>query len=130
MTDEAGFEAKQGMSAARMPSVLYNERTNLMARAFLMYAVGGVTEGNELIPSGLESLEDIVRWLYVSVEGPRLLHRAVSEGQRIITKSESLNANGEEQRDGVQSMSKGACISLRRLIEKMATLDQSTENFS
>jgi len=126
MTDEAGFEAKHGTSAARMPSMLYNEKAYLMARAFLMYAAGGIKTGSETLPSGLEGLEDIVRWLYLSAEGPQLLHRAIISGQQVIEKSEGPNANGAEQRDGVHFMSKGACISLRRLLEKMGTLDEST----
>ena len=114
------------MSTAHMPSVLYSERTYLMARAFLEHAAEGISEGNSSLPSGLESLEDVVRWLYTSSDGPRLLRQAITAGQEVISRSESSNASGEEQRDGVQVMSKGACISLKRLLEKMATLDQST----
>ena len=116
--NEAGYEALQGLEASRRPSALYNERTFLRARGFVVTALQRVLleDGR-----GLEGLEEEVRWEYLSPEGPRLLERVVKEMEEVLERSESSTGGegGGDESDGLAVMSKGACIPLQRVLERL-----------
>lgn len=68
---------------------------------------------------GIEGFEDILFWLYMNTEGPRLVHRAVQAGQRILKNSE----DGQTQRDGLTAVSRGAALLLKRVVQKLEELE-------
>lgn len=115
--NEAGYEPLAGLESSKRPSALYNERTFLRASGFLIDAVEAVGSGGVL--SGLEGLREEVRWLYTSHEGPGLLREALGRVEGILGRSE-----GEErvEPDGATAMSKGACIPLRRVRDRLRGL--------
>jgi ubiquitin-conjugating enzyme E2 O len=71
--------------------------------------------------AGIEALREEVRWLYVRPDGPKLLHTAVSTVQGILQQSDKEE---KVELDGavINIMSKGACIPLRRVLDRMRSL--------
>lgn len=105
--NEAGYEPLAGLESSKRPSAVYNERVYLRSKTFLLSALRGV--------AGVEGLEEVLAWLYRDASGPGLLERMVGELQAVLERSE-----GEAQEtDGLTVMSKGACIPLRRVLERL-----------
>ncbi|EMD01106.1 hypothetical protein BAUCODRAFT_62478 [Baudoinia panamericana UAMH 10762] len=112
--NEAGYEPLQGLESSQRPSALYNERTFLRSRTFVVSALRKLEDNG----TGLEGVADVVAWNYKAAEGPRLIDRVVSATEDILKKSESADA----ELDGMTIMSKGACIPLRRVLERLRNL--------
>jgi ubiquitin-conjugating enzyme E2 O len=115
--NEAGYEPLAGSASSKRPSALYNERTFLRSSSFLISAVVAVKE-NTALP-GLQGVEDEVRWLYTHPDGPRLLKSAFDRVEDVLQRSEK---DEKVEPDGATVMSKGACIPLRRVLNRLRTL--------
>jgi ubiquitin-conjugating enzyme E2 O len=110
--NEAGYEALVGTEASKRPSALYSERIFLRAKGFLITALSNANSA-----PGLTGLEDVIRWVYRDSKGPKLLAATIKNVEEALEKSQ---ADGEL--DGLTVMSKGACISLRRVLERLNEL--------
>jgi ubiquitin-conjugating enzyme E2 O len=115
--NEAGYEPLAGSASSKRPSALYNERTFLRSSSFLISAVVAVKE-NTALP-GLQGLEDEMRWLYTHPGGPKLLSLALDRVEDVLQRSEK---DEKVEPDGATVMSKGACIPLRRVLNRLRTL--------
>jgi ubiquitin-conjugating enzyme E2 O len=62
-------------------------------------------------------LEDVIRWVYHDSRGPKLLAATIKNVEEALEKSQS-----DGELDGLTVMSKGACISLRRVLERLREL--------
>jgi ubiquitin-conjugating enzyme E2 O len=117
--NEAGYEPLAGLESSKRPSALYNERTFLRSSGFLISAVAAVKANSKL--AGLEALHEEVKWLYVQQDGPKLLHTAVEKVEDILRhsdKEEKVELDGAV----INVMSKGACILLRRVLDRLKSL--------
>jgi ubiquitin-conjugating enzyme E2 O len=117
--NEAGYEPLAGLESSKRPSALYNERTFLRSSGFLISAVAAVKADSRL--AGIEALREEVRWLYVRPDGPKLLHTAVNMVEEVLRQSDREE---KVELDGavINVMSKGACIPLRRVLDRMRSL--------
>lgn len=105
--NEAGYEPLAGLESSKRPSAVYNERVYLRSKTFLLSAMRGV--------AGVEGLEDVLQWQYRRDGGPGLLGKMVRELQEVLERSEA----SAQETDGLTVMSKGACIPLRRVLERL-----------
>lgn len=117
--NEAGFEPLQGLSSINQNSVAYTERTYLRARAFLISPVSRLGRGET---AGLEGFESVLRWLYIDADGAKLLPKAISAAHTIL-KNSAEGAN-VEARDGLNVVSRGAALPLKRVVARLEQLDQ------
>jgi ubiquitin-conjugating enzyme E2 O len=117
--NEAGYEPLAGLESSKRPSALYNERTFLRSNGFLISAVQAVKGNSKL--AGIEGLRDEIRYLYVLPDGPKLLHTAVEKVDDILQRSDKEE---KVELDGatIDVMSKGACIPLKRVLDRMRGL--------
>ena len=122
--NEAGFEHLAGLEISKRASALYSERTFNRARGFAVTALSRLRDlpestdedGNQMEPTGLEGVADIIKWLYSDPQGPRLIDLLVADVEQVLEESEK-DATAEP--DGKKIMSKGACVPLRRLLERL-----------
>jgi len=117
--NEAGYEPLAGLESSKRPSALYNERTFLRSSGFLISAVEAVQANSKL--AGIEGLRDEVKYLYTRPDGPQLLRTAVEKVEAILRRSENEE---KMELDGatIDVMSKGACIPLKRVLDRMGGL--------
>jgi ubiquitin-conjugating enzyme E2 O len=123
--NEAGYEHLVGLEGSKRPSALYSERVFLRSCGFLSKALQWLSSPPTLDSnaeettkgSGINGLEDVLKWLYRDQNGRGLLKAKIKEIEEILLRSES--GNGEP--DGL-SFSKGACIPLRRALSKLKEL--------
>ncbi|KAK5130093.1 hypothetical protein LTR08_002481 [Meristemomyces frigidus] len=120
--NEAGYEHLRGLEGSRRASGLYSERTYLRARTFVITALERVPGVAGEGPKGLEGLEVVIEHLYRSPSGPRLLGKVVEDLQLVLEKSESASGGGGGEPDGLTVMSRGVCIPLRRVLERLRGL--------
>ncbi|PIB03102.1 E2/E3 hybrid ubiquitin-protein ligase UBE2O [Cercospora beticola] len=116
--NEAGYEALVGDEASKRPSALYSERVFLRAKGFLITALSGT----DTTP-GLKGLEDIIRWTYLQPSGPKLLQATIANVKEVLERS-----NGNDEADGLTVMSKGACIPLRRVLDRLVAFDDEAKS--
>jgi ubiquitin-conjugating enzyme E2 O len=122
--NEAGYEPLAGLESSKRPSALYNERTFLRSSGFLISAVEAVRaevgESNSKL-AGIEGLREEIKYLYVQPDGPKLLRAAVKKVEDILGRSDTEE---KVELDGatIDVMSKGACIPLRRVLDRMRGL--------
>ena len=112
--NEAGYEPLAHLESSKRASALYNERTYLRARTFVIAALSD----NRTQRGALDGLEDVIRWLYRDDGGPRLLPRVIADVEKVLASSEM---SGQEP-DGLTIMSKGACIPLKRVRDRLREL--------
>lgn len=108
--NEAGYEHLVGLESSRRSSELYNEATYLKSKGFLAAALTGKERG-------VQGVEDVLEWLYTDEKGPKLLQKSIEDVDQVLRRSEGVG-NGEEG----PVMSKGACIPLRRVLERLKEL--------
>ena len=113
--NEAGYEPLASLESLRRPSAMYSERTFLRARTFVISALLRLGSADA---AGVEGLEHVLRWLYRDGSGPRLLHKTAEDVRTVLERSE----RGSEEPDGLSVMSKGACIPLRRVLDRLRLL--------
>ncbi|KAF2773269.1 hypothetical protein EJ03DRAFT_286142 [Teratosphaeria nubilosa] len=111
--NEAGYEHLVGLESSRRPSALYSERVFLRARSFLLTAVGRVRRDG-VAAWGLEGLGDVVRFFYLREGGDGLLAEAIKDVEAVLGVSD-----GVAEPDGLGVLSKGACVPLVRILERM-----------
>ncbi|KAK0884011.1 hypothetical protein LTR87_002232 [Friedmanniomyces endolithicus] len=116
--NEAGYETLAGLESSRRPSALYNERTFLRARTFVITALARVGKDGVATGRDLEGVGDVVRWEYYAEGGPRGLENVIKDVEGVLERSEK----GGEEVDGLTVMSKGACIPLRRVLVRLKEL--------
>lgn len=114
--NEAGYEHLAGLESTKRPSALYNERTSLRANGFIIKAIDLVKES--ATGSAIEGLEDVATWLYQSPSGPRLLPKTIAKLESILQHSQG----GVEEPDGITTMSKGACVPLKRILDSLKSI--------
>ncbi|QIW97307.1 hypothetical protein AMS68_002825 [Peltaster fructicola] len=118
--NEAGYEDQVGTEEAKRPSILYTERVVLRSLNFAISATAALQAGRTL--AGMQALEDVLHWLYLNVvHGAGLLAKLHRRVQTVLGESAAAGVAF----DGLNSMSQGACISLRRVL---ARLDQLISN--
>ncbi|KAK4503693.1 hypothetical protein PRZ48_004608 [Zasmidium cellare] len=110
--NEAGYEALVGAESHKRPSALYTERIFLRAKGFLITAITSVND-----TAGLKGFEDIVDWLYRRPDGPKLLDATIKNVEEALQRSD-----GSSETNGLTVMSKGACVSLKRVLERLNEL--------
>lgn len=115
--NEAGYEPLAGLESSKRPSALYNEKTFLRSNGFLISAVAAIKQQRQL--AGLQALQEEVRWLYLHPQGPKLLHVALDRVKAILDRSDKEE---KVEPDGAAIMSKGACIPLRRVLDRLERL--------
>ncbi|RMY99778.1 hypothetical protein D0860_08214 [Hortaea werneckii] len=127
--NEAGYEGLQGQEGSRRASGLYSERVFLRTRGFVVGALErvGKEKKEEVLGaegSGVEGLEDVVRWVYWDSRGPGLLGEVVGDLEGVLRRSEQRSGEevGREEEDGLTVVSKGVCIPLRRALERLREL--------
>ena len=119
--NEAGYESLVGSEASRRPSALYNERAFLRSKSFTITALSSLSSPpDQPLRPGLEGFRDVFAWLYSNPSGPRLLHTSIVDVEGILERSEK----NEELPDGLIVMSRGACIPLKRIIDKFRQLGE------
>ena len=116
--NEAGYEPLVGEESSKRPSRLYNERVYLRSRFFVLQAVKWLDSEQGDSGTSIEGVEDVVRWLYKASDGPELLEKVVADVEAVLEKSES----GGEEPDRLSIISKGACIPLRRVRDRLREL--------
>ncbi|KAK1072177.1 hypothetical protein LTR74_002751 [Friedmanniomyces endolithicus] len=116
--NEAGYETLAGLESSRRPSALYNERTFLRARTFVITALARVGKEGVATWRDLKGVGDVVRWEYYDEDGPRGLQKVIQDVEGVLERSEK----GGEEVDGLTVMSKGACIPLRRVLVRLKEL--------
>ncbi|KAK5108556.1 hypothetical protein LTR62_008213 [Meristemomyces frigidus] len=123
--NEAGYEHLAGLDSSRRAAGLYGERVSLRARGFVVVALEDRASSgvDKAVLRGLEGFEDVVKWLYYAPAGPRLLGRVIEESEVVLSRSISPEEAVQEV-DGVRVMSKGACIPLRRVLERLRGLQR------
>lgn len=119
--NEAGYEALVGTEASKVPAIMYSERAYLRSKGFMITALTALLDQSQQhIAPGADVMEDVLRWVYFSSSGPRLLDSAIRDIDGILE-----NSDGVRDLDGLTVMSKGACIPLRRVMDKLKRLQQS-----
>lgn len=116
--NEAGYEHLKGLDSTRRPSALYSERTFLRARTFVITALSRLRSPVEGQKTGIEGFEDVLRTLYSEAGGPRLMDQVIKDVEDVLRQSEG----DKREIDGLHIMSKGACIPLRRVLERLRQL--------
>lgn len=112
--NEAGYEHLAGLEDYKRPSALYNERIYLRTKTFILHALGlAGRSGNDF--GAVDGLVEVVRWQYLDPEGPKLLQKVIADVAQVLQKSDGTAAES----DGLNVMSKGACIPLRRVLDKL-----------
>ena len=84
-----------------------------------LYAIGINGARGFVVGKGLR---EVVEWVYRKDGGPRLLEKNLRDMQDLLRRSEvgeEVEGERQRQREGSPSMSKGACISLKRILERM-----------
>ena len=109
--NEAGYEALVGDESSKRPSALYSERVYTRAKGFLITALTCFEDSGI---AGLKGMEDVIRWSYLDSAGPRLLDEMIKDVEKVLERSD-----GTKETDGLTVMSKGACIPLRRVLERL-----------
>lgn len=110
--NEAGYENLIGSEASKRPSALYSERTFIRAKSCLITAL----DSHEAAV-GIDGLQDVLGWLYKDLRGPKLLDVTIREVEEVLSRSD-----GTQEPDGLTAMSKGAAISLRRVLDHLLKL--------
>ena len=121
-TDEAGYETLQGLASSRISSSLYNERTYLRSQAFLIHSLRAISETEHVNGRGTEGMEDILRWLYLAQEGPNLLDQTLYAGNAILARGEAGDSIASNEEHALPTISKGACVPLRRAMSTLMDL--------
>lgn len=116
--NEAGYEPLAGLESSRRPSALYNERTYLRSRTFVIKALSWLNSQQGPAGTSIAGVEDVIAWLYKADSGIKLLEKVVSDVENVLERSEK----GGEEPDGLSVMSKGACIPLRRVLDRLRQL--------
>nr|POE99501.1 putative ubiquitin-conjugating enzyme e2 23 [Quercus suber] len=116
--NEAGYEHLVGLEASKRPSALYNERTHLRARTFVITALARLKDNTQGQTTGIEGFEDVLKVLYCDAKGSRLIDKVIEDMQDVLKRSEG----GDQEANGLTIMSKGACIPLRRVLERLKQL--------
>nr|POE62826.1 putative ubiquitin-conjugating enzyme e2 23 [Quercus suber] len=116
--NEAGYEHLVGLEGTKRPSALYNERTHLRARTFVITALSRLLDGAKGRQTGVEGFEEVLRIMYCDAKGPRLIDKVIEDMEDVLKRSEG----GDQELDGLTVMSKGACIPLRRVLERLRQL--------
>ncbi|GAB7337808.1 hypothetical protein MBLNU457_4216t3 [Dothideomycetes sp. NU457] len=120
--NEAGYEVRQGHASARLPSILYNERVHLLSQSFIISGVRSIAADALKRAIGTEGVDEIMTWLYKDAAGPQLLKQAITTGNEIVQRSERPVTEGEQKQEGIHSISRGAALALKRLLQRMVEL--------
>ncbi len=115
--NEAGYEALAGLESSKRPSAIYNERATIRASQFLIKAMELLTSNDKIERSSIAGLEDVLAYLYRQPDGRQLLKVKTEEYEKILQLSEDI-----EDADGLTTVSKGACIPLRRVVARLKQL--------
>jgi ubiquitin-conjugating enzyme E2 O len=114
--NEAGYDVHRSAPETKLSSALYTERAYFRARAFIHHALT-----HEVAP-----FKEELEYLYRSQEdgAPKLLGKAIEAANDIVDRSADGSEEGE--RDGLRKISLGALVMLKRQVEKLEALKQSS----
>jgi ubiquitin-conjugating enzyme E2 O len=114
--NEAGYDVHRSAPETKLSSALYTERAYFRARAFITHALS-----NDVAPFSEE-----LNYLYRSEadNAPRYLDKAIDVAKEVVERS--ANGSEEGERDGLRTMSLGAVVMLKRQIEKLEALKNTT----
>ena len=114
--NEAGYDVHRSAPETKLSSALYTERAYFRARAFIHHALT-----HEVAP-----FKEELQYLYRSQEdgAPKLLDKAIEAAKDIVDRSADGSEEGE--RDGLRKISLGALVMLKRQVEKLEALKQSS----
>ena len=95
-------------------SSLYNEKAYVLSKGFVKTAI-------KTMPGGFE---DVLRWLYISEDGPKLLERIIDDCKGLCENSEmdtsSIDRGGTVMYEGAwrkNRVSAGALVLLKRNLD-------------
>ncbi|KAF3007599.1 hypothetical protein E8E13_007783 [Curvularia kusanoi] len=114
--NEAGYDVQRAAPETRLNSALYTERAYFRARAFISHALS----------NPVEPFAEELQYLYRNAgpNAPRLLEKAIEAAKDVVERSSKAGEDGE--RDGLRTISLGAVVMLKRQVEKLELLRQST----
>lgn len=100
----------------------YNEQTLLQARGFLLHSL---LEAKEIKDKGTKSTEltDTIEHLYLSPKGPGYLHKLIQDDTALIQRSEAADEDTQRKRNGVDLISPGACLRLKRMLQSLEAIN-------
>jgi len=98
---------------------------HLLSQSFIISAVRSILPDSSRTPNaiGTEGFDEIIAWLYTSPEGPQLLKQAVDAGKEMVERSERPDVS-ESQREEGKTISRGAAVPLKRLLQRMTELQR------
>jgi len=108
--NEAGFQTHVGLDEALVNERLYSERAYFLSRGFVKW----------VLENAMEGLEEEVKYLYLSPDGPQLGKAVIEDGKRVIATSEVPGEDdGEWERGRVTRVSRGGLEVLKRTISAL-----------
>ncbi|KAF2271740.1 uncharacterized protein EI97DRAFT_470929 [Westerdykella ornata] len=118
--NEAGFDIHRGAPETKLNSALYTERAYFRARAFIVYALTH--------PSVVDPFRQELEYMYLRQwdNSPQLLNKAIAAAKEILVRSET---DGDEERDGLRRISRGATVMLKRQVEQLEKLERQTLSY-
>ena len=98
---------------------MYSEKAYILSKPFV----------NKALLSPLSGFEDVIQWLYIKPDGPRLLSRIIQDCQRLQSKAETRSADSNEGPNesevgglGANRISAGALILLQRHLNLLVNI--------
>lgn len=97
---------------------------HLLSRSFIISGVQSTVAEGSKRAIGTEGVDEITKWLYKNAAGPQLLKQAISTGNEIVERSERpvTNEEQEKEKERIQTISRGAAVPLKRLLQRMVEL--------
>ncbi|KAF2737399.1 hypothetical protein EJ04DRAFT_117682 [Polyplosphaeria fusca] len=113
--NEAGYDVHRQTPETKLSSALYTERSYFRARGFIVYALEHSIQPfrNELVHMYYDDSET----------APKLLDQAIDAANKVILNSE--DPENQEERDGLNKISLGAVVMLKRQVAKLEYLKEN-----
>nr|POE62825.1 hypothetical protein CFP56_03729 [Quercus suber] len=93
-------------------------KQQLRTEDIVITALSRLLDGAKGRQTGVEGFEEVLRIMYCDAKGPRLIDKVIEDMEDVLKRSEG----GDQELDGLTVMSKGACIPLRRVLERLRQL--------
>lgn len=113
--NEAGYDIHRQAPETKLNSALYTERAYFRTRGFIVHALS-----HDVAPFA----DDLDYFYRAQSDGaPKLLDRAIEGAKAVLERSSS---DDEAERDGLRKISLGATVMLKRQLDKLMELKQTT----
>ena len=95
---------------------------HLLSQSFIISGVRSIAADASKRAIGTGDVDEIMTWLYKSAEGPQLLNQAITTGNEMVERSERPEMSEKKKQKGIQTISRGAALPLKRLLQRMVEL--------